>query len=245
VTAPFVVGADGAARAVASEVEKLEARDGYSGSGPVSAARRAGLAARRFLRVAPQPIKVTRFVDDNVRIYKTVPFSLPSGAARPMATASEAEADAAENERQSRSAVDPRLGAAPGDAVAAADSLAAAAAVRAQWRCDVNYSARTADGRLNFDALPADAAGRYCGVLLLREGDPLAAEGSDPAELRAALAATLPQINALLDDATVAAVAAKPPSRLPSFRVVGPRLHHGATTCLLGDAVHTVDIHRH
>ena len=38
----------------------------------------------------------------------------------------------------------------------------------------------------------------------------------------------------------MAAVAAKPPSNLPSFRYVGPRLHRGASTVLLGDAIHTV-----
>ena len=37
-----------------------------------------------------------------------------------------------------------------------------------------------------------------------------------------------------------ASVIAKPPSRLPVFRFAGPRLHRGASTVVLGDAVHSV-----
>ena len=37
----------------------------------------------------------------------------------------------------------------------------------------------------------------------------------------------------------MARVAKKPPSRLPSFRYVGPKLHHGKVV-LLGDCIHTV-----
>ena len=49
------------------------------------------------------------------------------------------------------------------------------------WRGDVNYSTRSKGGRMNFDALPSDAENRrYCGVLLLREGDALAQEDSSP-----------------------------------------------------------------
>ena len=36
------------------------------------------------------------------------------------------------------------------------------------------------------------------------------------------------------------AVAAKPPSNIPRFRYVGPALHQGGSTVLLGDAIHTV-----
>jgi 2-polyprenyl-6-methoxyphenol hydroxylase-like FAD-dependent oxidoreductase len=110
----------------------------------------------------------------------------------------------------------------------------------AGWRGDVNYSARTADGRVNFDALPAGADGSYCGVLLLRADDPLARGETAPAELRALLDGALPQFSPLLDDAAVAIIAAKPPSLLPAFRTVRPRLHHEACALLLGDAVHTV-----
>lgn len=108
------------------------------------------------------------------------------------------------------------------------------------WRGDVNYSARTADGRINFDALPAGPDGEYCGVLLMRASDPLAAANTSAAELRALLDSALPQFSQLLSDETVELVAAKPPSALPGFRTVVPRLHHRECALLLGDAVHTV-----
>lgn len=108
------------------------------------------------------------------------------------------------------------------------------------WRGDINYSARTADGRINFDALPAGPDGEYCGVLLMKAADPLAAPDTSPAELRALLDSALPQFSALLSDEAVALVAAKPPSSLPGFRAVVPRLHHRESALLLGDAVHTV-----
>ena len=64
--------------------------------------------------------------------------------------------------------------------------------------------------------------------------------GSDAAKLRTLLDAELPQFSPLISDATVRAVAAKEPSNLPAFRFVGPVLHKGSSTVLLGDAIHTV-----
>lgn len=106
------------------------------------------------------------------------------------------------------------------------------------WRPDLNYSART--NRIGFDALPANDSGRYCGVLLMRPTDPLAQANSDPAELRKLLDDDLPQFSTLVDDDVLSQVAAKPISRLPAFRYVTPRLHHGSATLLLGDCAHTV-----
>lgn len=106
------------------------------------------------------------------------------------------------------------------------------------WRSDLNYSART--GRVNFDALPANNQGDYCGVLLLKGDDPMAKANTDPVALRAMLDDALPQFSALLDDTAVTAVAAKPVSYLPTFRYAGPRLHEGDATVLLGDCAHTV-----
>ena len=40
------------------------------------------------------------------------------------------------------------------------------------------------DGRINFDALPANGKGDYCGVLLLRADDELAKPDTDPKDLR-------------------------------------------------------------
>jgi 2-polyprenyl-6-methoxyphenol hydroxylase-like FAD-dependent oxidoreductase len=175
----LLVGADGAARTLASAME----RDGASSAAGLSR----WLADLSPLR--PQALRVTRYEDDNRRVYKTIPMRLP-----PSKT----------------------------------------------WRGDVNYSARTKDGRVVFDALPANAEGEYCAVLLLQAEDEFAQPHSDPAGLRALLEDTLPQFSPLISDATVRAVAAKAPSNLPAFRFVGPVLHKGASTVLLGDAIHTV-----
>ena len=72
---------------------------------------------------------MTRYEDDNVRIYKTVPFSLPAGFAGPAATAAEAAKDAEANDAAAAEAKE--------------GPAQAAAAVRAGWRGDVNYSSRT------------------------------------------------------------------------------------------------------
>lgn len=108
------------------------------------------------------------------------------------------------------------------------------------WRPDLNYSARTKDGRVVFDALPANRNGEYCGVLLLREDDVLSKPNSDPKELRALFDESLPQFTDLVDDETIAQIARKLPSFLPAFRYVGPRLHQGHRTIILGDGAHTV-----
>mmetsp|Transcript_35034 Transcript_35034/g.82601 ORF Transcript_35034/g.82601 Transcript_35034/m.82601 type:complete len:216 (+) Transcript_35034:1003-1650(+) len=93
---------------------------------------------------------------------------------------------------------------------------------------------------MNFDALPASRNGDYCGVLLLRTGDPLARSDTSAVELRALLDESLPAISALLSTDDVETVAKKAPSSLPAFRTVRPRLHHRECALLLGDAVHTV-----
>lgn len=136
---------------------------------------------------AGKPFTVTRYEDDNRRVYKTIPMKLPEG-----------------------------------------------------WRPDLNYSARSQKGGMNIDALPANREGNYCGVLLLKEDDPMAQEGTDPKELRGFLDKLLPQFSSFLDDDVVGQVAKKPPSFLPSFRFVGPRLNQGDHTLILGDCAHTV-----
>jgi len=108
------------------------------------------------------------------------------------------------------------------------------------WRPDLNYSARGKEGRVVFDALPANNRGDYCGVLLLKKDDPMAQADTDPVQLRQLLDEALPQFSSLLDDETVATVAQKPVSYLPAFRYAGPRLHQGRSCILLGDCAHTV-----
>lgn len=112
--------------------------------------------------------------------------------------------------------------------------------IPADWRPDLNYSARDKDSRATLEALPANTKGEYCGVLLLKTDDPIAKAQSDATELRALLNDLFPQFSALLDDETLMTVAQKPVSYLPGFRFVGPRLHGGNRCILLGDCVHCV-----
>ena len=245
VTTPFLVGADGAGRSLVAELE-LEHTNRLEGRTTRALGGTFGRRISKLLRLKSSgspassqrkldswlpslrgAVRTKRYVDDNVRVYKTVPMTLPAGAAPVAASAAAAAEDVAKRQRSSEDAE-------------SCEREGSAARVGREWRCDVNYSARTKDGRINYDALPASDSGEFCGVLLLREADPLAAPDTDPGELRRVLDESLPQFSALIDDSTVAAVAAKPPSRLPSFRSVGPLLHRGRSTVLLGDAVHTV-----
>jgi kynurenine 3-monooxygenase len=107
------------------------------------------------------------------------------------------------------------------------------------WRHDLNYSVRSKGDR-TFDALPANDKGDYCGVMLLKSDDELAKPNVDPVEFRIFLNDVFPQFSPLIDDETAAMVAKKEPSFLPRFRYVGPRLHQGKRTILLGDCAHTV-----
>jgi hypothetical protein len=136
---------------------------------------------------AGKPFTVTRYKDDNQRVYKSVPFNVPKG-----------------------------------------------------WRQDLNYSARTEGSRVTLEALPADRGGSYCGILLMRADDSLAAPNADPVEFRRFFQEELPQFNDLVEDETMASIAKKPPSFLPGFRYVSPRLNQGDRTVLLGDCAHTV-----
>ena len=169
--ASLVIGADGAARTVADCLEAAEKAE-------------RGLLARL---PTSSRLRVTRYTDDNQRVYKTIPIKLPKG-----------------------------------------------------WRGDLNYSARTKDGRINIDALPASKKNEYCAVLLLKADDEMAKANTDAAQLRHLLDNSLPMFSPLIDEPTLANVASKDVSLLPFFRYVGPKLHRGRSTLLLGDAVHTV-----
>jgi 2-polyprenyl-6-methoxyphenol hydroxylase-like FAD-dependent oxidoreductase len=50
----------------------------------------------------------------------------------------------------------------------------------------------------------------------------------------------IPQFSRLFDRETIETIAKQPPSFLPRFRYVGPRLYQGKRTVLLGDCAHTV-----
>jgi 2-polyprenyl-6-methoxyphenol hydroxylase-like FAD-dependent oxidoreductase len=170
----LLIAADGTVRTIANAMQAIDEE------------RLANMTLlERFL--APPPFSVTRYPDDNQRIYKTIPFQLPT-----------------------------------------------------DWRSDLDYSARSQDGRVVFDALPANARGSYCGVVLLQTTDPLATSDTDPGELRRLLDDYLPRFSELIDEETVVTVAQKPVSYLPGFRYAGPRLHQGNRCVLLGDCAHTV-----
>lgn len=172
--AGFVIAADGTQRTFANAMERADERQ-----------RRKMSPWRRL--VAPRPLRVKRYLDDNQRVYKTIPMKLP-----------------------------------------------------ADWRYDLNYSARTKGSGINIDALPANPDGDYCAVLLLKHNDPFARADTDPVELRKWMNQYLPQFSKLLSDETMAAVAKKPVSFLPAFRYVSPRLHQGDRCVILGDCAHTV-----
>lgn len=108
------------------------------------------------------------------------------------------------------------------------------------WPHDLNYSARSRESRITFEALPSDANGNYCALALMKPDDELAAANCDPKVLREYFDAEFPQFSKLLDDGVMSDVATKGASALPSFRYAGPRLHEGGRTVILGDAVHTV-----
>jgi hypothetical protein len=170
----LLIGADGTSRTIANQMQEDDKEERES-MNPIQ---------RLF---AGKPFTVTRYEDDNQRVYKSVPFNIPK-----------------------------------------------------DWRPDLNYSARTEKSRVTMEALPADREGSYCGILLMKKDDPLAAPDVDPAEFRKFFEQELPQFNDLVDDETMASVARKPASFLPGFRYVGPRLNQDDRTVLLGDCAHTV-----
>ena len=176
VSTDLLIAADGTVRTIANQIESQD-RKRFAAMNPI---------LRLF---AGQPFHVKRYVDDNQRVYKTVPFTIPKSST---------------------------------------------------WRIDVNYSARSKESKIAFEALPANSDGDYCGVLLLQKDDELAQANTDPLELRRRLDESIPQFSALLSDDVVASIAKKPVSYFPGFRYASPRLHEGNRCLLLGDCAHTV-----
>ena len=228
----LLVGADGTARKIASAMEAYTTN-----------AQQQPHQQKR--------VRVVRYKDDNRRVYKTIPMTIPTN----------------QNQHPNQT-----------------ESTGV-------WRGDVNYSARTQDGRVVLDALPANTKGRedsfagfstcrvprltpathylyvfslisfpffflvlnllagdhcysdlgeYCAVLLLKAEDEYAQPNSSAVGLRSLLDATVPQFSPWITDATITAVANKAPSNIPRFTYVGGSLHLGGSTVLLGDAIHTV-----
>ncbi|KAL3775816.1 hypothetical protein HJC23_011729 [Cyclotella cryptica] len=175
ISADFLVGADGAARTIANAMERNDEQ------------RRQKLHPIRRALFNKPSFRVKRFVDDNQRVYKSIPISFPK-----------------------------------------------------HWPSNLNYSARSTNNRAALEALPSDANGNYCALLLLRPDDELARAECDPKLLREFFDAEYPQFSPLIGDDVMSDVAKKGASALPGFRFAGPRLHEGGRTVILGDAVHTV-----
>jgi len=111
--------------------------------------------------------------------------------------------------------------------------------VPADWRGDLNYSCRTSAG-LNLDALPT-AEGPYIGVLLFRPGCEMIDSVRDVPSARQFFDTYFPMFTGVIRDDDLAVFAAAPPSKLPVFRTVTPRLHRRlGGAALLGDCIHTV-----
>jgi hypothetical protein len=111
VASDLVIAADGTVRTIANAMERQD-QQRFRAMNPLQRLR------------AGRPFRVKRYLDDNQRIYKTIPMKIPK-----------------------------------------------------DWRPDLNYSARTKEGRINYDALPANENGEYCGVLLLKKRRPNGAGG--------------------------------------------------------------------
>mmetsp|Transcript_24937 Transcript_24937/g.49832 ORF Transcript_24937/g.49832 Transcript_24937/m.49832 type:complete len:610 (+) Transcript_24937:64-1893(+) len=177
VTTQFLIAADGAARGIANAMENKD--EEYR--------KQRNIFQRLFGKSKQLPFRVTRYDDDNQRVYKSIPIKFPD-----------------------------------------------------HWAHDLNYSARSENSRGTFEALPSDANGNYCALLLLRPDDVLASANCDPKVLREYFDLQFPQFSKLLGDDVMEDVAKKGASTLPSFRFAGPRHHEGKRTVILGDCVHTV-----
>ena len=107
-----------------------------------------------------------------------------------------------------------------------------------KWRPELNFSARTGND-INLDALPTKE-GFHLGVVLFRPGDERILNLKNGPDARAFFDECLPQFSPLIEDTDMETFAKKPISRLPRFSYSGPILNHGASTVLLGDAIHCV-----
>jgi kynurenine 3-monooxygenase len=105
-------------------------------------------------------------------------------------------------------------------------------------RKDLNYSARTKFD-INMDALPTKE-GKYLGVLIYRPWDKTVTGLNSSAQAREFFDKKLPMFAPFIKDSDLDEFVAKNDSKFPRFTYVGPNLHKGETTVLIGDAIHTV-----
>lgn len=136
-------------------------------------------------------LKVFKFEDKNVRVYRTIPMYLPD---KP---------------------TDKKVG-----------------------RKDVNYSVRTKSD-INFDALPTKE-GIYLGVVLFRPWDNRFKEMKTLEKGKEFFQKLFPMFAPFIRDSDIEDFISKSDSKFAKFSYVGPNLHKGQTTVLLGDSIHTV-----
>lgn len=107
-----------------------------------------------------------------------------------------------------------------------------------RWRRDLNYSVRLKSD-INFDALPTKE-GPFLGVVLYRPWDERVNSIKTKADARAFFDTHFPMFAGCIKDRDLERFPLKEASTFSRFSYVGPDLHKGRTTALLGDCVHTV-----
>lgn len=99
-------------------------------------------------------------------------------------------------------------------------------------RKDLNYSSRTKSD-INLDALPTKE-GLYLGVVLYRPWDKRVTSLNSTSEARDFFNKIFPMFSPYIKDSDLEEFVQKSDSKFPRFSYVGPQLHKGSTTCLLG-----------
>ncbi|KAJ1409962.1 hypothetical protein B484DRAFT_413897 [Ochromonadaceae sp. CCMP2298] len=163
----------------------------------------------------PSGVRVKKWEDNNVRLYRTIPLHAPSSVA-----AAESDSELA------------------GDSEEAQRQRAALDAAVPYWGRGLTLSARTAK-ELNLEALPTKE-GVYLGVVLFRPNDTRLEALKTAADSRAFFGEHFPMFSPFLKEKDLGAFATRNDSRFQRFQFAGPELHVGSTAVLVGDAIHTV-----
>ncbi|CAM9549319.1 unnamed protein product [Chrysoparadoxa australica] len=108
----------------------------------------------------------------------------------------------------------------------------------ADWRNDLNYSARSTNG-VTLEALPT-VEGKQVGLVLFKPGEPLVDAVKTLPQARQFFQDLFPQFRPFLTDEAMKGFAERPLSKLPTFTYVYPILHAGGVCVLLGDTIKSV-----
>lgn len=165
----------------------------------------------------PSGVRVKKWEDNNVRLYRTIPLHSPASVAAAEATEGEQLLGDSEEAQKQRALLD---------------------AAVPYWGRGLTLSARTAK-ELNLEALPTKE-GVYLGVVLFRSNDTRIEALKTAADSRAFFSEHFPMFSPFLKERDLGAFASRADSRFQRFQFVGPELHVGRSTVLVGDAIHTV-----